>query len=523
MSQQIQMLDTTLRDGSQGEKVSFSVLDKLLIAKKLDEFGIHYIEGGWPNSNPKDMLFFEEAAKHTFKHAKLVSFGSTRRAGKTVETDENIQALVQAKTPVVSLFGKTWLLHAKKALNITPEENLKLIADSVHYLKSQGKEVIFDAEHFFDGFKDNKDYALKTLQVAKEAGADVLVLCDTNGGTLTLELVEIIKEVQKHVPAALGIHAHNDCGMAVSNSVAAVQAGCVHVQGTINGFGERCGNANLVMIIPDLQLKLAYACVPDENLRHLVNLSRYVYELANINPADNDPYVGKSAFAHKGGVHVSAVMKDPRTYEHIDPVLVGNRRRILVSDLSGQSNVVYKAGELGIDLKGDKELTKRIIRKLKQMEHDGYQFEGAEASFELLVRSTKGESNSFFRLEGFRVIIEKDVDGEQRSEATIRLWVNGHLEHTAADGDGPVNALDNALRKALERSYPDVKQMKLTDYKVRVIDSQRATEAKVRVLIESRGGEEVWGTVGVSENIIEASWQALTDSVWYYLFRNVSE
>jgi 2-isopropylmalate synthase len=515
----IYIFDTTLRDGTQGEGISFSVLDKILIARKLDEFGIDYIEGGWPGSNPKDMEFFREIKRYNLRHSKIVAFGSTRRASNSAENDLNIKTLLEADTPAVAIFGKSWILHAKTALGVSPEENLRIIYDSVAYLKSNGREVIYDAEHFFDGFKDDRDYAIRAIKSAEDAGADTIVLCDTNGGTLTLEIVEIISEVKKHVDTPLGIHAHNDSGLAVANSVAAVQAGVVHVQGTINGFGERCGNANLITVVPNLQIKGGYRCVPDEALKNWVSLSRFVYEIANIVPPNNDPYVGISAFAHKGGVHVSAVMKDSRTYEHIDPELVGNRRRVLVSDLSGRSNVVYKSGELGIEIK-DGDLTRDIVQKLKELEHNGYQFEGAEASFELLVRNIKGEEVKFFELKGFRVVVEKGGGRKPCAEATIKLIVNGKLEHTAAEGNGPVNALDNALRKALEKFFPEIKEIKLTDYKVRVINGSDGTAAKVRVLIESTDGSSTWGTVGVSENIIEASWQALVDSISYKLLKS---
>ncbi len=516
-NQLIKIFDTTLRDGTQGEKVAFSADDKVRIAERLDEFGIHYIEGGWPGSNPKDMAFFEKARKKTFRNAKIVAFGSTHRAGKEPADDSNLQALVDAETPVTSIFGKTWILHVEDALNITPEENLKIIYQSVAYLKNHGKEVIYDAEHFFDGYKDNSSYAIETLLAAQEAGADVLVLCDTNGGTLPHEVSKIVADVKQRTDTPLGIHAHNDCELAVANSLAAVQQGCVHVQGTINGYGERCGNTNLCSIIANLQLKQNYHCVPDEQLKRLTSLSRFVSEVANLSPDNKLPFVGSSAFAHKGGVHVSAVMKNARTYEHFEPELVGNRRRVLVSDLSGKSNVFYKSDELGMHLDGNKHDIPKIVQKLKDMENDGYQFEAAEASFELLVKKMTEPWKDFFQLEGFRVLVEKNGDEETRSEATIRLFVNGQKEHCAAEGSGPVHALDCAMRKALNQFYPDVKDMQLTDYKVRVLNEKEGTGANVRVLIDSSSNEDSWGTVGVSPNIIEASWQALSDSFSYYL------
>jgi len=516
----IDVFDTTLRDGTQGEKVTFSADDKLRIAKRLDAFGIDYIEGGWPGSNPKDMEFFNLAKKQSFQHAKIVAFGSTQRAGHKPEEDANLKALVEAETPAVSIFGKTWMLHVERALRITPEENLKLIRNSVQFLKQHNKEVIYDAEHFFDGYKDDPEYALKTLQTAESAGADVLVLCDTNGGTLTSELSKVIQEVKSNTSAKLGIHAHNDSELAVANSLAAVAAGVEHVQGTVNGYGERCGNANLCSIIPNLQVKQNYQCVPEQNLAQLTALSHFVSEMANLTHQDNLPYVGRSAFAHKGGVHVSAVMKDERTYEHIDPKTLGNQRRVLVSDLSGKSNVQFKADELDISLANYSQKVPEIVNRLKELENDGYQFEAAEASFELLVRKITGEWEDVFSLEGFRVMTEKNRLGKTRSEVTIRLKVNGVTEHTAAEGNGPVHALDRALRKALHKFYPQVDIMQLTDYKVRVLNEKDGTGAKVRVLVDSSSNGNSWGTVGVSENIIEASWQALIDSFSYYLTKN---
>jgi len=515
----IKVFDTTLRDGTQGEQISLSVEDKLRIAQKLDDFGIHYIEGGWPGSNPKDFLFFQKIKERSFRKSKIVAFGSTRHVKNRVEEDPNIRALLDAETPAVSIFGKSWILHVKNALKITPEENLKLIADSVQYLKDQGKEVIFDAEHFFDGYKNDHDYAIAVLKMAENAGADVLVLCDTNGGTLTSELAQIVTDVHKQMKAPLGIHAHNDSDLAVANTVIAVENGCVHIQGTINGYGERCGNGNLCTIIPNLQLKRNFQCIPDNKLAKMTSLSHFVSEVANVHHPLNMPFVGKSAFAHKGGIHVSAVMRDRRTYEHIHPEQVGNVQRVLVSDLSGRSNVMYKAKELDLDLTENVDKVPAIVDRLKHLEHDGFQFEAAEASFELLVRKMTEEWNDFFQLERFRVVVEKDETGPPLSEASIRVNVNGVSEHTAAEGNGPVNALDRALRKALIQFFPEIKDMRLSDYKVRVLNAKAGTCAKVRVLIESSNNQTTWNTVGVSENVIEASWQALMDSFSYYLMQ----
>jgi 2-isopropylmalate synthase len=513
--------DTTLRDGTQGEDIAFSAEDKVKIAKRLDAFGIDYIEGGWPGSNPKDMEFFERARDIHFGHAKLAAFGSTRRAKNSVEDDANIKALLAAQTPVVTIFGKTWILHVKTALQISEEENLEIIEDSVRHLKEHGKEVIYDAEHFFDGYKSDKAYALKTLHAAERAGADTIVLCDTNGGTLTHEVTEIVRDVKQHLAVPLGIHTHNDSEVAVANSLVAIQNGCVQVQGTINGYGERCGNANLCSIIPNLQLKMKYNCVEGKNLESLTELSHYISELANLTHRKSLAYVGESAFAHKGGVHVSAVMKSPATYEHISPDDVGNVRRVLVSDLSGRSNVLYKAKELGIDIDDKSPAVQNIVDDLKELEHYGYQYEDAEGSFEMLVKRRTKEFKEFFQLEGFKVIIHKEsYEAQPHSEAIIKVRVGDKTELAAAEGNGPVNALDKALRKALERFYPQLSEIKLTDYKVRVLDSQSATAAKVRVLIETQNGHTSWNTVGVSPDVIEASWKALVDSLSYHLLKS---
>lgn len=520
MSTKIFTYDTTLRDGTQGEEVAFSADDKVKIAKRLDAFGVDYIEGGWPGSNPKDMEFFERARTIHFTHAKLAAFGSTRRAKNPVEQDANVKALLEAQTPVVTIFGKTWLLHVKEALHISEDENIEIIEDTIRYLKQHKKEVVYDAEHFFDGYKSDKAYALKTLHAAERAGADTIVLCDTNGGTLTHEVSAIVAEVKKHLKAPLGIHTHNDSEVAVANALAAIREGCVHVQGTMNGYGERCGNANLCSIIPNLQLKLKYHCVDDKNLKSLTELSHYVSELANLTHRKSLAYVGESAFAHKGGVHVSAVMKTPATYEHISPEEVGNVRRVLVSDLSGRSNVLYKAKELGIDIDDKSPAVQNIVDELKDLEHYGYQYEDAEASFELLVKKKTKQFKEFFELEGFKVIIHKEsYEAQPHSEAIIKVRVGDKSELAAAEGIGPVNALDRALRKALERFYPQLSTIKLTDYKVRVLDSQSATAAKVRVLIETQNGSDSWNTVGVSPDVIEASWKALVDSLSYHLLK----
>jgi 2-isopropylmalate synthase len=517
----ISIYDTTLRDGTQGEEVSFSAEDKIKIAKKLDAFGVDYIEGGWPGSNPKDMEFFKHASKTAFAHAKIAAFGSTRRAKNPVEKDVNIKALLDAETPVVTIFGKSWLLHVIEALQIKPEENLAIISDSVAYLKKHGKEVVYDAEHFFDGYKADSKYALSSITTAAEAGADSIVLCDTNGGTLPWEIKEIVADVRRHIKTRLGIHTHNDSETAVASSLIAVMEGCIQVQGTINGFGERCGNANLCSIIPDLQLKMGYSCVPEEQLQYITSVSRYVSELANLKHNKKLPFVGESAFAHKGGVHVSAVMKTPLSYEHIDPEKVGSVRRVLVSDLSGRSNVIFKAKELGIQLDDTSPVVQKVVDEMKEMEHIGYSYEDAEGSFEVMVKRQTGEMKRFFDLERFKVSIHKDThEKEARSEALIKIRVGDETEITAAEGNGPVNALDKALRKALEKFYPELKRIHLTDYKVRVLESQDATAAKVRVLIETEGAEQYWNTVGVSTDVVEASWKALVDSIYFYLMKN---
>lgn len=519
VKKQIYLYDTTLRDGTQGEGVSLSVDDKLKIAKKLDSLGIHYIEGGWPGSNPKDMDFFHRAQKLELKQAKISAFGSTRRAGIKAEDDANLQMIIESGVKVVAIFGKSWDFHVTDALGTTLEENLNMIYDSVRFLKENGLEVFYDAEHFFDGYKNNPDYALSTIRKASEAGADCLVLCDTNGGSLPHEIAQIVKHVKSELSTPIGIHVHNDGGLAVANTLAAVEAGAIQVQGTINGLGERCGNADLTSILPNLQLKMGYQVVSDDQIRQLTNVSRYVYEIANIIPTNNQPFVGVSAFAHKGGMHVSAILKAAETYEHIRPEMVGNTRRVLVSELSGQSNLLFKAQELNINLDKSSPQGKAIIQKIKELEHQGYQYEGAEASFELLLRKGLGEYEEVFTVESVKIHMEKFRNGESVTEATVKLRVQDHVVHTVAEGNGPVNALDNALRKALEQFFPAIREMYLSDYKVRVLSEHEATASKVRVLIESTDGKDTWSTVGVSTNVIEASWEALLDSMKYILLR----
>jgi len=513
--------DTTLRDGAQGEQVGFSVEEKLAIARRLDEASFHYVEGGWPGSNPKDMRFFKLAKKEKFNHIRLAAFGSTRKQGIRPEECPNVQALVDACTPVVTVFGKSWDLHAIEILSVSLEENLNMIEDTVTYLKARGKEVIYDAEHFFDGYKHNREYALTTITRARAAGADMVVLCDTNGGTLTWELLDIIEDVKKIIPPGeLGIHAHNDCGLAVANSIAAVHAGVRMVQGTVNGYGERCGNADLITITGNLAIKMKRTSLPQSSIRHLTALSRYVSDVANVPPVNSRPYVGKSAFAHKGGVHVSAILKNPVAYEHADPELVGNHRRVIVSDLAGKSNIEYKAQELGISLDGTNGVSRKVVSAIKKMEDEGYQFDAADGSLALLIKKAIGEFVEPFTLESFRVIDEKNKKSASASQATIKISVGKETEITAAEGIGPVNALDNALRKALRKFYPQLNEMHLVDFKVRILEGSDGTAAKVRVLLESRDEEEIWTTIGVSANIIEASWQALIDSLQYKLCKN---
>jgi 2-isopropylmalate synthase len=517
MAKPVILYDTTLRDGTQGEQISLSAEDKLRIARKLDEFGIHYIEGGWPGSNPKDVRFFEMAREISFAHARLTAFGSTRRFETRPEDDPNITALLNTEVGTVTIFGKSWDLHATEILGVSLRENLRMIEDTLAYLKKQGREVIYDAEHFFDGYKYNREYAMETVKAAIAGGADLIVLCDTNGGAMPGELEATMSDVVPAIDLPVGIHTHNDCGLAVANTLVAVQAGARMVQGTVNGYGERCGNADLISVIGNLQLKMENQCVGSEKIRQLTELSRFVSGVANVPPVNQRPYVGKSAFAHKGGVHVSAILKNTTAYEHLDPASVGNRRRVLVSDLSGRGNIEYKSRELDIKLGGNGYASQQIVSEIKKLEDEGFQFESAEGSLELLMKKLTGQLEEPFALESFRVTIERDGSGASNSHATIKISVGDEVEITAAEGDGPVNALDNALRKALTKFFPQIQEMGLVDFKVRVIDGKDGTAAKVRVQIESRDPEEIWSTVGVSENVIEASWQALVDSVQYKL------
>lgn len=511
-----------MRDGTQGEGLSLSVDDKFKIARRLDRIGFHYIEGGWPGSNPKDLEFFNRMKGCPLRNARLAAFSCTRRPGSAVERDASLRALLECGVGTAAIFGKSWDFHVTQALGTTLEENLAMIGETVAYLKGKGLEVIYDAEHFFDGFKRNPDYARRTLERAAAGGADLLCLCDTNGGTLPDEVNRITAEVHRRFPGTdLGIHAHNDAGLAVANSLMAVRAGAAQVQGTINGYGERCGNADLCAVIPNLMLKMGHRCLIDEHLAQLTELSRYVNELANLIPNTHQPFVGNSAFAHKGGVHVSALLKNPETYELIDPAAVGNSRRVLVSELAGLSNILYKIEELGldVDVAQTNEQTRRVLAEIKELENQGYQFEGAEASFELLIRKAFNTYRQPFTLETLRMIMEMKEDGRVHSEAVIKMRVDDRVIHTAAEGNGPVNALDNALRKALEDFYPEIRSMTLADYRVRVLDGDRGTGSLVRVLIETSDRHDSWGTVGVSSNIIEASWRSLVDSIAYGLLK----
>ena len=523
---QIQLYDTTLRDGTQREGISFSVVDKLNIARRLDELGIHFIEGGWPGSNPKDIEFFQKAQGLTLSHAKLVAFGSTRRPKTKAETDANLKALTDAGVKVATIVGKGSELQVTQVLETTLEENLSMIADSIKYLKGKGLTVFFDAEHFFDGFKANPSYSLRVVEVAAEAGADVVVLCDTNGGSMPNDITAAISTVRKQTKVPLGIHAHNDGELAVANTLAAVNAGVTQVQGTINGYGERCGNANLCSIIPALKLKMGIDCVTDEQLAKLTEVSHYVSEVANLIPDAFSPYVGPSAFSHKAGLHVSGLTKWAESYQHIDPDRVGNKPRVLVSELSGKENIIYKAKELGLDLQAKGKEVQKLLEQVKLLESHGFQYENAEASFELLVHRAKPDYHPPFELVDFMVVVEKrrrpptekNLE-EMLAEAVVKVRVGTEVMHTAAEGNGPVNALDQALRKALLRFYPSIAAVKLVDYKVRILEESVGTGAQVRVLIESSDGVEEWRTVGSSTNIIEASWLALADSLEYWLIK----
>jgi 2-isopropylmalate synthase len=512
----ISIYDTTLRDGAQTEGISYSLKDKINIVRRLDEFGVDFIEGGWPYSNPKDTELFDYFKKKKLKKSKLVPFGSTAHPASPASKDKNLISLVKADTEHITIFGKTWDLHVKEVLKIKLEDNLRIIFESVKFLKKKGKKVFYDAEHFFDGYKANPGYALNAIKAALEGGADLIVFCDTNGGTLPWETKEIIRKLALD---EFGIHCHNDLGLAVANSLGCVEDGCVQIQGTINGYGERCGNTDLVPTIGSLQLKMGYNVIGSKRIEDLTKLSHFVSEISNMAHHDNSPFVGRSAFAHKGGVHIDAVIKNSLAYEHIDPSLVGNKRRFVVSELAGKSTLVVKAKELEFELDKKSGRAKKIYKLIQKLEKEGYQFEAAEGSFKLLLQKEFRKYKRFFDLLGFRVSVEKREDNKLISEATIKLKINNKLEHTAAEGDGPVNALDKALRKALNKFYPAVADMHLTDFKVRVLDEKSGTAAKVRVLIESQDEDEDWTTVGVSENIIEASWQALVDSIEYKLLK----
>jgi 2-isopropylmalate synthase len=515
----IQIYDTTLRDGSQGEGINFSLQDKLLITRRLDALGVDFIEGGYPLSNPKDFEYFQEVRKLPLKHARICAFGMTRRKNTKPEGDTCLKALLDSQAPVVTIVGKTWDMQVREVLGVSLEENLHMIRDSVGYCKSKGREVIYDAEHFFDGYLRNPEYALQTLQAAREGGASVLVLCDTNGGTLPEEIGDSVDKVRRALPGVeVGIHCHNDCDVAVANSLAAVACGATQVQGTINGIGERCGNADLVSILANLSLKRGFEVLQPGSMNHLTEISRYVYEIANMNFRSGQPFVGASAFAHKGGMHAHAVAKNSATYEHINPALVGNERRILVSELSGQASILAKTQKY--PLANNKAAMVKILNQVQDLENEGYEFEAAEASFDLLVRKTLGMYQPRFERLSYRVNVETEGPGNTKTEATVKLRVVDQVQHTVSEGDGPVNALDGALRKALQQAYPRLAEMQLVDYKVRVVNSREGTAARVRVVIESRDKEGVWGTVGVSENIIEASWLALVDSFEYKLFKD---
>jgi 2-isopropylmalate synthase len=518
MKPEIELYDTTLRDGSQGEGINFSALDKIRIAEKLDAFGMHYIEGGWPGSNPKDLEFFQQAARRKWKHASIVAFSMTRRKGAAVEKDELMRQILEAQTPAVTIVGKSWLLHVKEVLRARPDENIAMIADTVRYLRSHHKQVIYDAEHAFDGYKAEPEYALATWQAAEQAGADCVVLCDTNGGCLPQEIGTIVAAARTKLKGRIGIHTHNDCGLGVANGLAGIEAGATQIQGTINGYGERTGNCNLTSIIPVLALKMNRRVLPEGSLPKLKELSEFVDEIANLRHDPRQPWVGQTAFAHKGGMHVHAVDRVARSYEHIDPEAVGNHRRILVSDMSGRTNILMKAAELGFRLESDAPETRAITAHVKHLESQGYEFEAAEGSLALLIRKVLKHQEPLFKIESFHVSIRRDRSISV-CQASVKVQVDGVTEHTIAEGDGPVNALDQALRNALVKFYPQLKQVRLDDYKVRILDSTSGTGARTRVLIESTDGKEEWGTVGVHDNIIEASLQALSDSLEYRLMK----
>jgi 2-isopropylmalate synthase len=525
----VQIYDTTLRDGAQREGISFSVVDKLHIVQKLDELGVHYIEGGWPGSNPKDAEFFSEVNKLKLVNARMVAFGSTRKARTKAETDSNLIALINSGMPIIALVAKSSILQVKQVLETTPEENLNMISDSIAFLRSKGLTVFLDAEHFFDGFKADRDYSLLCLKTAVDAGATSLILCDTNGGALPEEISEGVKAACQVSNVQVAIHAHNDSGLAIANSLAAVNAGATQIQGTINGYGERCGNANLSVIIPTLKIKLGIDCVSDEQLVKISDVSHYISEVANLPPDAFMPYVGTSAFSHKGGFHVSGMSKWKQSYQHVDPVKVGNQFRVTVSELSGKQNIIIKAKELGLELSPNDKEVQKLLDQIKNLESLGFQYDQAEASFELLIRRTRADYQPPFKLVDFMLIVEKrrrppsqtkNSDDEILSEAMVKVSVDGEVMHTVAEGNGPVNALDTALRKALRQFYPAIAQIKLVDYKVRILEESTGTGSQVRVLIESTDGEHEWHTVGSSTNIIEASWLALADSLEYWLIKH---
>lgn len=519
MGMKVSILDSTLRDGAQAEGISFSVEDKLKILELLDDHGVDYIEAGNPGSNPKDLEFFARAKGIVLKHARLAAFGSTRRRDCSAESDDNVQSLLQADTPVIVIFGKSWDFHVTEIIRTSLQENLNMISDTVAFFKGRGKEVVYDAEHFFDGYKNNPEYAVESLRAAVAGGADALVLCDTNGGTFPSEVAQIVRTVEASFAVPLGIHAHNDCGMAVANSVMAVENGARHVQGTYIGFGERCGNANLSTIIANLGVKREFECLPDGQYRNITRVARHIAAISNVALNERDPFVGNCAFAHKGGMHIDGVNKAAHSFEHIDPDLVGGQRRFLMSEVSGRRMILEKIWEVDASISKDDAVTDSIIKRLKEMEHEGYQFEGAESTFELVIRKQLGKYRPFFELEHFKIIGEQPTNGAYGSSAIIKVKVDGTDEITAAEGDGPVHALDCALRRALDKFYPELSNVHLTDYKVRVINGKDATAAKVRVLLQSTDGDAVWTTVGVSTDIIEASWIALVDSIEYKLLK----
>src|SRR5215472_158009 len=516
MKPKVELYDTTLRDGSQGEGINFSALDKIRIAEKLDSFGVHYIEGGWPGSNPKDMEFFKQAATRKWKHAKIAAFSMTRRKGVAVDKDDLMRQILEAETPVATIVGKTWLLHVMEVLRAKPDENLAMIGDTIRYLTDHDRQVCYDAEHAFDGYKDNPEYAMATWQAAEQAGAECIVLCDTNGGCLPHEIADIVAAAKRKLKARIGIHTHNDCGLGVAKGLAGIEAGASQIQGTINGYGERTGNCNLTSVIPLLQLKLKRQVLPTETLAKLKELSEFVDEIANVRHDPRQPWVGQTAFAHKGGMHVHAIDRVARSYEHITPELVGNHRRVLISDMSGRTNILMKAAELGFKLEAEAPETRAITEEVKRLEGAGYEYEAAEGSLALLISKALKHQEAPFKIEGYHVSVRRDRSISV-CQASVKVQVDGVTEHTIAEGDGPVNALDGALRRALIKFFPQLKKVQLEDYKVRILNSTAGTGARTRVLIESTDGKEEWGTVGVHDNIIEASVQALSDSFEYRL------